>query len=77
MSHYDREADIVALDLEGFDGRRAYGEQVEWGVILRDRDSERVVSVEFHAASKRLPPDLLAALPEPAAEPIVFERQPA
>lgn len=30
MSHYDREVDIAALNLEGFDGCHAYGEQHEW-----------------------------------------------
>lgn len=77
MSHYDRETDIAALDLEGFDGQRTYGEDHDWGLILRDRESNEVVGLEFWRASERLPAALLDALPEPKGEGIVVERQSA
>jgi hypothetical protein len=77
MSHYAREDDIASLELEGFDGRRAYGEDHEWGLILRDRETRRVVALEIWRASERLPAELLEALPEPEGEEVVVERQPA
>jgi uncharacterized protein YuzE len=77
MSHYDREADIAALNFEGFDGGRAVGEDHEWGLVLRDRESNDVVGVEFWRASQRLPADLLKALPEPRPAGAPVERQTA
>ncbi len=78
MSHYDRESDIAALNLKGFDGGRVFGEDHDWGLLLRDRVTQEVVGVEFWRASERLPVQLLDALPEPAArDRVVIERQPA
>lgn len=77
MSHYDRDADIAALNLEGFDGTRAVGEDHEWGLVLRDRESNRVVGIELWRASERLPADLLEALPEPRPAGSQVERQTA
>lgn len=77
MSHYARADDIASLELEGFDGRRVYGEDHEWGLILRDRTTDRVVGLEVWRASQRLPAEFLEALPEPEGEEIVVERQPA
>lgn len=65
MSHYDSAVDIAAFNLEGFDGRRAYGEQYEWGLLLRERETDRVVGVELWQASGRLPQEVLEALPAP------------
>lgn len=65
MSHYDREVDIAALNLEGFDGRRVYGELHEWGVLLRERETDQVIGIELWKASGRLPSEVLEALPEP------------
>jgi len=65
MSHYDREVDIAALNLEGFDGCHAYGEQHEWGVLLRERETDRVIGVELWKASGCLPSEVLEGLPEP------------
>jgi uncharacterized protein YuzE len=75
MSHYAREDDIASLELEGFDGRRVYGVDHEWGLILRDRDTDRVVGLEVWRASERLPAELLEALPQPEADELVVERQ--
>ncbi|MGH2987596.1 MAG: DUF2283 domain-containing protein [Solirubrobacterales bacterium] len=77
MSHYDRDADVAALNLEGFDGARAVGEDHEWGLVLRDRESNRVVGFELWRASERLPADFLAALPEPRPAGAPVERQTA
>ncbi len=78
MSHYDRESDIAALNLKGFDGGQVFGEDHDWGLLLRDRATQEVVGVEFWRASDRLPAQLLDALPEPAArDRVVIERQPA
>jgi uncharacterized protein YuzE len=77
MTHYDREADIAALDLVGFDGSQVFGEDHNWGLLLRDRATREVVGVEFWRASDRLPVELLDALPAPAArDRVVVERQP-
>jgi len=76
MSHYDRESDIAALNLNGFDGQ-VFGEEHDWGLLLRDRETQEVVGVEFWRASDRLPRQLLDALPQPAArDRVVIERQP-
>jgi uncharacterized protein YuzE len=77
VSHYDREADIAAFDLEGFDGQRAYGEDHDWGLILRDADSNEVIGLEFWRASERFPAALLDALPQPKGEGTAVERQSA
>ncbi len=77
MSHYDRESDIAALNLKGFDGSHVFGEEHEWGLLLRDRETQEVVGVELWRASYRLPAELLQALPEPAVrDRVVIERQP-
>ncbi|MBA3422319.1 MAG: DUF2283 domain-containing protein [Thermoleophilaceae bacterium] len=75
MSHYDRDADIAWLVLQGFDGQRAYSEPQEWGLLDRDRETGSLVAVEFWRASERLPKELLEALPEPEAEGVVVTRE--
>lgn len=78
MSHYDRESDIAALNLKGFDGDQVFGEDHDWGLLLRDRVTQEVVGIELWRASDRLPVQLLDALPELAArDRVVIERQPA
>lgn len=64
FAYYDREADIAWLPT----GRSAsvVSEQVEWGLIDHDATSDRVVAIEIWSASERLPPEVLANLPEPA-----------
>jgi hypothetical protein len=73
MSHYAREDDIASLELEGFDGRRAYGEDHDWGLLLRDRETGQVMGLELWRASEHLPSELLEALPEPEGEEILIE----
>ena len=82
MSHYARQDDIAWLRLEGFDGGRVYGENHEWGLVERERGTGRVVAVEFWEASRRLPKELLDALPPPRGDEVVVgsnspKRQPA
>lgn len=77
MSHYDPEVDIASLTLEGFNGRDAYAQDYDWGLVIRDRKSDEIVGFEFWRASKLLPAEVLEALPEPQGEGIVVERQSA
>jgi len=47
------------------------------GLILRDRNSNEIVGVEFWRASEQLPAAVLEALPEPQSGGTVIERQSA
>jgi uncharacterized protein YuzE len=62
-SYYDPEADIAWLPTG--DAKRVVSEQVEWGLIDHDEDTDKIVAVEIWAASKRLPQAILDALPRP------------
>jgi uncharacterized protein YuzE len=62
-SHYDPEADIAWLPTG--DSKRVVSEEVEWGLIDHDEDTDEIVAVEIWAASKRLPQAILDALPRP------------
>ncbi|MDQ6750504.1 MAG: DUF2283 domain-containing protein [Actinomycetota bacterium] len=75
--HYDRDADIAWLRLEGWDKDRVRVERAQSGLIERDRDGGRVLGLEFWNAHERLPHELLDALPSPPARELVIERQPA
>jgi uncharacterized protein YuzE len=75
--HYDREADVAWLRLDGWDKDRVRVEETQSGLIERDRSTGRVLGLEFWNASKRLPTELLNALPNPPAREVVIERQPA
>lgn len=74
MSHYAPDDDIAWLVLEGYEGGRADGERHEWGLVERDRETGRVVAFEVWHASQRLPAEMLAALPEPAASEVHVDR---
>lgn len=73
MSHYDRDVDIVSLDLVGFDGSRVFGEDHKWGLLLRDRETQEVLGVEFWRASECLPKEFLDALPQPRGRGVAIE----
>lgn len=62
-SYYDPEADIAWLPTGA--SKRVVSEEVEWGLIDRDEDTDEIVAVEIWAASKRLPQAILDALPRP------------
>ncbi|HET7417297.1 MAG TPA: DUF2283 domain-containing protein [Solirubrobacterales bacterium] len=63
FAYYDREADIAWLPTGQSD--RVVSEEVEWGLVDHDSSTDAVVAIEIWSASKRLPPELLAMLPEP------------
>lgn len=73
VSHYNRDADIVWLELAGFDGRQVDVREVVWGLVETDSATGAVVAIEFWKASTVLPSELLEALPSPAARPAVVE----
>jgi uncharacterized protein YuzE len=75
--HYDRKADIAWLRLDGWEPDRVRVDEKRWGLIERDRETGRVIGLEYWKASKRLPAELLDALPAPPAREVVIERQPA
>lgn len=75
--HYDREADIAWLRLDGWDPDRIRVDEKPWGLIERDRETGGVTGLEYWKASEQLPADLLDALPSPPAREVVVERQPA
>ncbi|HEV3034088.1 MAG TPA: DUF2283 domain-containing protein [Solirubrobacteraceae bacterium] len=62
-SYYDPEADIAWLPTG--DAERVVSEEVEWGLIDHDEDTDEIVAVEIWAASKCLPQAILDALPRP------------
>lgn len=63
FAYYDREADIAWLPTGT--ASAVVSEEVEWGLIDHDAESDRVVAVEIWSASRRLPAEVLAKLPEP------------
>lgn len=75
--HYDRKVDIAWLRLEGWDKESVRVEHTPSGLVERDLSNGRVVGLEYWEASKRLPAELLDALPSPPAREVVIERQPA
>lgn len=62
-AYYDRDADIAWLPIGASDA--VVSEEVEGGLIDHDAVTDEVVAVEIWAASKRLPPAILDALPPP------------
>ncbi|HXV05274.1 MAG TPA: DUF2283 domain-containing protein [Solirubrobacterales bacterium] len=65
FAYYDRDADIAWLPTG--DSEDVVSEEVEWGLIDHDSGTDEVVAIEVWSASKRLPAELLAALPTPAS----------
>lgn len=66
-AHYDPDADIVLLRLEGADGKHVVSEETEFGLRDLDNRDGRVVGLEVWEASTRLPDDLLTLLGQPGA----------
>ena len=64
FAYYDREADIAWLPTG--EAEDVVSEEVDWGLIDHDANSDEVVAIEVWSASKRLPKELLATLPAPA-----------
>ena len=65
FAYYDREADIAWLPTG--DSANVVSEEVEWGLVDHDSTTDEVVAIEVWSASKRLPAEVLAALPAPAS----------
>ncbi len=65
FAYYDRDADIAWFPTG--DSSDVVSEEVEWGLIDHDSGTDEVVGVEVWSASKRLAPEVLAALPAPSA----------
>jgi uncharacterized protein YuzE len=65
-AHYDSEVDIALLSFEqGY----ATSEEHPWGLIDRAPDDGHLMGFEIWDASRRLPPELLKALPAPNPTP--------
>jgi uncharacterized protein YuzE len=73
--HYDRAADIAWLRLEGWDKDRMRVERTPSGLVERDRATGRILGLEYWEASRRLPAELLEALPAPPRQDVAIERQ--
>lgn len=63
--HYDRNADIAWLRLEGYEPERVVGEEVEFGLRELDPETGVLVGLEYWRASEILPDALLSMLPPP------------
>lgn len=63
--HYDRTADIAWLRFEAYDPARVVAEEVEFGLLEKDPDSDAVIGLEYWRASRSLPAAFLAMLPPP------------
>jgi uncharacterized protein YuzE len=61
-AHYDPDVDIALIVLQRGD---AVSQEYEWGLVDRGRDDGRLMGFEIWDASRRLPPELLDALPAP------------
>jgi uncharacterized protein YuzE len=59
-AHFDPEVDIALLSLES---GKAVSEEHDWGLIDRDSDDGHLMGFEIWDARKRLPPELVDALP--------------
>lgn len=64
FAYYDRDADIVWLPTGV--SSDVVSERVDWGLVDHDATTDEVVGVEVWSASKRLAPEVLAALPTPS-----------
>ena len=62
---YDRKADIASLRFEGCNAPTVVTERAEYGFRTLDLATRKVVGLAYWQASKNLPGELLAMLPEP------------
>lgn len=63
-AHYDPDVDIALIVLERGD---AVSQEYEWGLIDRDPGDGHLMGFEIWDASRRLPPELVDALPAPSS----------
>jgi uncharacterized protein YuzE len=64
FAYYDREADIAWLPTGA--AERVVSEEVDWGLVDHDSETDEVVAIEIWSASSRLPADVLSTLPAPS-----------
>jgi uncharacterized protein YuzE len=62
-AHYDPEVDIALIVLESGE---AVSEEYGWGLIDRDPEDGHLMGFEIWDADRRLPSELLEAMPAPA-----------
>ena len=63
--HYDADADIAWLRLDGYYPATVIAEEEEFGLRELDPTDRRVVGLEYWRASEVLHPELLRMLPAP------------
>ncbi len=63
--HYDPNADIAWLRLEGYDPATVIAEEQAFGLRELDPEDRHLVGLEYWHASRTLPQDLLRMLPAP------------
>jgi len=61
-AHYDPDVDIALIVLQRGD---AVSQEYEWGLVDRDPEDGHLMGFEVWNASRRLPPELVDALPTP------------
>jgi uncharacterized protein YuzE len=66
--HYDEDADIAWVRLEGYNPELVTAEEVAFGLRELDSASGRLVGLEFWRASGALPRELLQMLGPPTPE---------
>lgn len=59
-AHYDPDVDIALIVLQRGD---AVSQEFEWGLVDRDPEDGHLMGFEIWDASRRLPPELVDALP--------------
>lgn len=64
MTYYDRDSDIAYFEIS--DARVERSSEHDWGLLDLDANG-KVVGAEYWSASRRLPAELLDALPAPPA----------
>jgi len=62
--HYDPAADIALMVIES---GATVSEEHDWGLIDRDPGDDHLMGFEVWEASRRLPRELLDALPQPTS----------
>jgi len=63
-AHYDPEVDIALIVLQRGE---AASREYDWGLLDYDPNDGHLMGFEIWEASRRLPPELIEALPGPAS----------
>lgn len=62
--YWDREVDIAWLPIDHH-GSDIYGEERDWGLVIRNRRDDSTRALEIWSASTIFPPEILEAFPTP------------